>query len=363
MQAEIYRSGVFSTALLRACNALVCQLLVDAPKTQMGWIRHFAMPVAAWWPPGWQIPDTYDSSFALLDGPLLSEEASVYLNELMKQIEQADINDGVLVALAIENLHFKRLIDQLRVRSENANQDQVAQFQGEYVQLRKFLIEHPFTTSEAISRTFMNNQVVLPKVVGGFYDDCPIGQVNLVCKRCGPLRHKDNEWRGLRPSVCEQHDTETIIAQRDARQLKLSLQWRVCLPGLPEIRLFNDLLQLKDQYPKRLLHLELWPSLDAYDIQLRFSDGNVWAVDVKDYRHPHQMAKKVERFKIANALPHQMSFYVVPTHRIERNRNYLSLVRDDAPVYTNIDVVDEHAFMDRVRAKLRQRAQSKSNKT
>ena len=342
------------------CHSLALAMAHDYPRTQTGLFNLFERPLSDWYP--YPIPKQFDRSFGLLYEGELSEEASDYCDRL---IERTDLPKSLLAQLStLENAPFRELFDELKQAYEEGS-DAV---QREYVLLRRFLIEHPYATGEEIAQTFFRSKYANPKRVGSFYE--PISSEGSdgyvwTCDRCGPLRIKHNQLRGLKPSVCSDHrqDLESVRRVKiepDLRQLKPAIQRRVCIPGVPEIALFQSLEALCiAPSASGLQNVHLYPGVDCYDIRLQFSDNTVWAVDIKDYPNPLKLSDQLSVIYGYGELKYDKGFYVVPQAHIQRRRDYLKLARGNASK-NGIQLLGTSTFEKRVKKKI-EKLQSKES--
>lgn len=320
------------------------------PCTEMGLMRLFEQPVSDWYPEA--VPELFDPSVGLLYDGEISEEADSYLFELL---EAGSLSSLRWQQIASENLRFRDLLQALKHVSEKDAETA----QQEYVLLRRFLIERPYTTTEALRKTFGRSKYATPAKAGEFYNN-PIRETQSiwVCNRCGPLDYRHGQLRGVKPSVCNDHRKELsyvhkLKSQRDWRRLKHGLHLRVCIPGIPEVELFEALEALCDTGVPGLIQVELYPGLDRYDLRLQFSDSSVWAVDVKDYPDPTKLSCKLLPISGCGSLRYSESFYVVSQAYIEKNSLYLSTARlsaDKLPKKTQL--LSDAVFLQQVMRKI-----------
>jgi hypothetical protein len=103
-----------------------------------------------------------------------------------------------------------------------------------------------------------------------------------------------------------------------------------------------------------LQQVELWPMIDSYDLQLTFR-GNVWAVDVKDYKDPFTLGKYIKqdiRPLDQEDLIWNEWFYVYPTYREWQRPDYGACVRRAAEgLPSNVAILSEDQFKKRVLAR------------
>jgi hypothetical protein len=338
----------------RACNVLALKMReISYPRTLAGLFNLLEEPVKTWYP--FPVPQAFDSDFGLTYDGQLSEEASRYFyDELLERTQLPESASVVTQQLAIENDQFRKLLDCLREKHDH--DPELAQ--KEYVLLRSFLIENPYTTTAQLREKFGRTQYIKTKEVGNLYDDCDENVVYWNCDRCGPLAEKYGRLHGVKPSVCNDHRdslsyVRRIAWERELRQIKRGIHLRVCLPGIHELQLFRKLEALQQAHQKQLCAVLLYPGLDRYDIQLRFGDETVWAIDVKDYRNPYQLAAKLLPIYGEGTLQYNESFYVLPINRVLSYDNYVQIAREEAtklPLSTRI--LSDAEFEQRVITKI-----------
>ena len=108
--------------------------------------------------------------------------------------------------------------------------------------------------------------------------------------------------------------------------------------------LFRRLEELAQNSSGVLCSISLYPGLDRYDLQLSFSDGVIWAIDVKDYRNPYKLALKLSPLYSEGRLKYAEGFYVVSDSRVKPYTDYMQIVREKAKLPANIHVVDNLEF-------------------
>lgn len=324
----------------RTCNVLALTMKnIPYPRTLTGFFKLLEEPVKNWYP--LTIPQAFDSDFELTYDGRLSEEASDYFyTELLERTQLPESASAITQQFAIENYQFQKLLDRFREDGDRA--PEIAQ--KEYVLLRSFLIENPHTTTTQLRQKFGKTQYIKSQEVGNLYNDCDENVVSWNCDRCGPLSEKHGRLYGVKPSVCSDHRespsyVQRIAWKRELRQIKRGIHLRICLPGIHELQLFRKLEALQQAHPEQLCAVLLYPGLDRYDLQLRFGDGEAWAIDVKDYRNPYQLAAKLLPICGEGILQYNESFYVIPNYRVLSYDNYIQIAREEAtklPLSTHI---------------------------
>ena len=153
-----------------ACNKLALKMPFGTyPRTQTGLLKLFEKPIEEWWPSSLDIPEDFDSSL-LYDGNL-SEEAMEHFYDIF---DEENIPDSVSIQIAVENKLFQNIF--LRLKEEYISRES-AGIQEEYVKLRSFLINFPYTTSQELRKAFTRTDHILVPEVGDMYEYCDEGRV------------------------------------------------------------------------------------------------------------------------------------------------------------------------------------------
>ncbi len=365
--AEFLRQEIkypYPDLLHRALNTLSLEMTaVRYPRTLTGLLALLEKPIRIWCPNF--VPKEFDSDFGLIYEGLLSEEASRYLyDELFDRAKLSEPASIVVKQTVLENFQFQKLLERLQ---EIYNHDP-ERSQQEYVLLRQFLIENPHTTSQQLRQTFSKTRYISIEEVGDLYEDWSEDIPCWNCDCCGPLIEKHGQLRGIKPSACNDHRKDLPYVQRvvwkqGLRRLKFGIHWRVCLPGIPEINLYHALMQLQKEYPDHLCAVHLYPGIDRYDIQLCFGDKSVWAVDLKDYQNPYNLARKLTPLYIEGDLRYDESFYVIPIYRLQQYENYLEILREQSKVPNSVHLLSNVKFEQRVTTKIKHLRQGASNES
>ncbi|HEY9802957.1 MAG TPA: hypothetical protein V6D25_21520 [Leptolyngbyaceae cyanobacterium] len=343
--------------LRHALNKLALEITaVPYPRTLTGLLALLEKPVKTWYPKR-LIAKEFDSDFGLLYEGGLSEEANRYFYEelIVRTKLPADATEATQ-QVAIENIHFQRILSRLQESYNNDNEPEIVQ--REYILLRRFLIENRYPTTAQIRKVFLKTKYIKQEEVGDFYEDCEIEEPYWDCDRCGPLLKKYGQLRGIKPSACNDHRqslpyVKKITWQHGLRRLKFGIHLRICLPGIPEIRLFEILAELHRQFPQQLCRLHLYPGIDRYDLQLCFCDQTTWAVDIKDYRSPYKLAPKLTPLFGEGDLRYDESFYVIPIERLQQTENYLEILREQAAkLPSGTHLLSDAVFQERVIKKI-----------
>ena len=334
------------------CHCLAFAMPGTYPCTQVGLLQLLERPLKKWYP--YDIPNKFDASFGLIEKGKLSYEANRYLQGLQAE----DLPKGMPEQRsALRNRLFRELQEDL-IRAYRSG-EKVAQ--QEYVLLRRFLIENPFTTNKALRETFLSCKVLkLPKI-GDLYEAISALESNSPvwkCDRCGPLTLEYEQLKGAKPSVCCDHrksmDTvHEVLPEKGLRRLSQGPHLQVLIPGVPELELFSLLDGLCHEVQPGLNRVELYPEIDCYDLQLRFSDDTVWAVDVKDYPNPWNLKDELKPLYGAGALRYDEGLYVVPQAYLRQKPEYLIQAQSGIDM-KGMQLMGTDAFGSKVRAKIKQ---------
>jgi hypothetical protein len=328
------RKYPYPDLLRHAMNALSLEMKrsIPFPKTMDGFLRLLEKPVKDWCPNNF-IPKEFDHDFGLIDEGSLSEEANEYLHEVL--ITKGGIPEyasQIVKQLAIDNAKFINILDRLRDVYNNIAPEQAQQ---EYILLRPFLIQKQYTTPSQIRKKFLHAKHISTKEVGELYEECQENQIYWYCDRCGILTEKYGRLKGIKPSLCGNHQknqsyVHQVRWETGLLRIKDGIHQRVCFPGIPELNLYSALEKLKEKHPNYLYQVKLYPGLDRYDLQLRFSDNAVWAIDVKDVRDPYKLAKNLQPLYSEGSLRYDESFYIISDRCIKNQPDYLEVARKEA---------------------------------
>lgn len=135
-----------------------------------------------------------------------------------------------------------------------------------------------------------------------------------------------------------------IPAHEDVLWLKRGLRRFVAAPGKAELRLAERLSDLG-------LEVELWPHFDRYDLRVSFPDGEVWAIDVKDWANPFLLARQVT--PVPSEPPWNLAYFVFPDERVQERRDYVRAFRNACSILNNrTQAIAERELVKAARAKL-----------
>ncbi|MFF2192073.1 hypothetical protein [Streptomyces sp. NPDC058157] len=148
-----------------------------------------------------------------------------------------------------------------------------------------------------------------------------------VCRGCTQWMTPDLSGSWKCPSWrCAKRRTQAAPELRPASgawRLRSELVLFIALPGLPE-------LELAEALARRGARVVVYPGLDALDAVATWPNGFSIGVDVKDWRNPYLLARRIKQFPAwADDHPHAytMGFIAVPRDRTRGKRSYLEILR------------------------------------
>ncbi len=244
-----------------------------------------------------------------------------------------------------------------------------------YRTVRRFLIRYPVTTAFHLHQELGSLPLIPQKTIYSFYEspsrfdrysryegkywECPYchGVLNWIengklprCARHSVCSKLSVDYQGRKP----------IEEKPGLLRLKWGVHRRICIPGIPELELYQELEALQKSHPG-LLTLELWPGVDVFDVLIQFADRQktMWAVDMKDYADPVALYHKIHEadYPRFGRFQWNLAFYVIPQYRISWNPRYITQFKRSAPggqryLPTGIEIVSRDQLLRRVRQKL-----------
>lgn len=199
--------------------------------------------------------------------------------------------------------------------------------QMEYVALRKFLIEHPIVKAEelrVLKRKYSQNDIAL-QVIGNAYEE--IQEDCYVCKKCGWTLHKEVTGMRCQSRACTEEkyirgELQRISGENGRMRLKRGVMKYIAFPGRLE-------LEINQYCSSHKLQSALWPNMDTYDIQINFSDDEVWAIDAKAVKEPDFLREKIRQDGGFPAGDYTKAFYVIPNEYVDRRTDYVDVINEE----------------------------------
>jgi hypothetical protein len=232
-----------------------------------------------------------------------------------------------------------------------------------YTAFRRLLVDKPVLSSAEkfdISTDLYLDPVT--ELLERCYEPAPVshrrGGVYITCGRCRTLLLPlpGGDWwcerdacrrRGPAPTgraLTEETDADVVY------QLVRPLRQFVTGPGRAEVDLEARLTALRAGAQR--LDVAMWPGFDAYDVRITFPDGLVWAVDVKDWKHPGLLAKAAKA--VPAQPPYDESCWVVPQEQVDAHGDYLATYyRNLAPAAHELPLLTDRQLVDLARTRLR----------
>lgn len=353
----------FPAELQHAMNGLALMMGSNYPSTRRQFMELMTEPLTEWWLPygGMEI-DGFDNRFTLMYGDEISDPVEDYL--IQGNLRGVNISD--LLTLK-DNAFMRQLVEQKRDAYQTAiNDDEAAHIEQDYATVRAFVTENAFTYPDVIRRNLpyhLKDTVLEMYVSAAQQGSRLLFDTNYWhCHECGMVS-VDHERRrqGLKPDVCAVRCSgkvgwEEISTHPNLLVLRQGIQRRTLIPGRVEIELYHWLVDEIRPQKRQLIEVRLYPGVDRYDLRLLFSDGEAWAVDVKDYRLPTELGAHIARsprpYDMDTRLHWDRAFYVVANDR--EHGGYCNTAWREAGLakYPNIKLQTMDKFKAEVTAKI-----------
>jgi hypothetical protein len=196
--------------------------------------------------------------------------------------------------------------------------------QDEYVNLRKFFIDHPITNLEELRKlklVYSENDIALHAIENAYeeiMEDC------FVCPKCGWTLQKEKIGMRCQNRSCSeekyiQGELKDIPGESGMLRLKRGVMKYICVPGKLELEIFNYCSKYKVQS-------ELWPEMDKYDIGITFPNGDLWAIDAKAIREPRFLKENIIRDGGFPDGDYKRGYYVIPDAYAYERTDYLEII-------------------------------------
>jgi hypothetical protein len=338
--------NVLSATMIRQGDAL--------PPAMPDILWLFEQPVGEWWPG--TLPEGIEPEFTLLYDATVDD----WVWELL---ETHDLTASSGKSL----LNFQAAIDQVAVRElRDFCRGNLEFLEPVYVDVRCFLVRHPHATLAQLHH--LTSRLPIPsRLVMDLYETREAFENHAwfdgcfwKCPHCrGILNWFEGRPRCARHSVCGRLYPGYQGREPIEDDYPLRLKWRhhvrTCIPGIPEVDLADELKKIARKNPL-LEEVKLWPGVDRYDLYLRFSNKEVWAVDVKDYTSSITLAKRVKGQQLYRRgdLSWQRGFYVFPDYRLDWNRHYVEQFAGAAELPEDMEAAGIEGFITLVEKKLQE---------
>ena len=195
-----------------------------------------------------------------------------------------------------------------------------------YTKFRRFVIEHPVLSNQewVEAKGLFGLGVGLADLLEECYEPAPSCyefQGNFyACPYCRALTSVAYEEVIANPN-CNRCPSGRRLKRKmklpsDCLKLRRGLERFWFYPGRAEVRLYEKLTELG-------LQVDLYPACDRYDLRVTFPDGEIWALDLKDYSNPYFLVKRLGDEPIPDDPPWNVGYIVVPAERKKERPAYL----------------------------------------
>ncbi len=197
--------------------------------------------------------------------------------------------------------------------------------QETYCKLRRYIIEHPIISID--DRRAMLMELATDQAAGDAFQFA-YEEVTEDCYRCpccgwtmtqGKYGYNCHSLHCLDTVPELTDDMKLNAADRSLYRLKKGVMRYFAAPGKLEL----DIVAFCE---KKKIHWVLWPQMDRYDVEIQFSDGEVWEIDAKAYRNPIALRTKIQN---DNGLPegeYERGYFVIPDEYTVNQRNYTGII-------------------------------------
>lgn len=349
----------YPSQLQFSLNHLALYMRESFPHTLSGFLKLMETPLKDWWPQALELPQEIPAEASLMVIGELSEIATEYYYEWLDNTDFTASTSLKDSSLAYDNFLFRKIFLHLR-HIYLDSEDQRKKASQDYVMLREFLIRYPYAATSDFRQKLRELSLVQSKDVGELYQPVSLVGPYWNCLNCGPLTVQAGKLIGVKSSVCNSHyigapnivEVTSSLFNQELKVLRRGIHIRTHIPGIVELQLYDWLKEQKGKFAN--LEVALWPGIDRYDLRLEFGDGETWAVDVKDYKDPYLLARKIETLYGEESLAYDKGFYVFPEYRLEQNSNYREIVEREIKLRgVAVPVVSDESFKVLVSLKLK----------
>ncbi|AUS09956.1 hypothetical protein C1X05_14730 [Laceyella sacchari] len=262
-----------------------------------------------------------------------------------------DLSQGAHEAPELEDHTYA--FNQLRNYCKEINEPQL------YSNIRLFLCENPIINDISCLMDIDGIDTKSMNWVRGFYEPIPSHCIKnnriILCKHCAwPLKWKNGQLSCL-DDLCKKavndflniDQNQSKPVGRSAYQTTFSAQRAIVRPEVALLPLFE---QVK-KHPN-IAHYEFWPQFDSFDLYLVFKNGKKWAIDMKDYHRPKELANELNQAYVSQVPEWDRFIYLFPNHRKKIDRFYMENFlekwdKKSKPEFTAMFVDEFVAFLER----------------
>lgn len=196
-----------------------------------------------------------------------------------------------------------------------------------YTKFRRFIIEHPVLSNQEFVKA--KGDFGLGVGLSDLLDECyePVPSCYelegnfYACPYCHALAGVNPQGQVIANSSCNRCPPGRRLKRKvklpsDCLKLKRGIERFWFYPGRAEIQLFKKLVDLG-------LEVELYPECDRYDLRIKFADGEVWALDLKDYSNPYLLVRNLGDEPIPSEPSWNVAYIAIPAERKKDRPAYL----------------------------------------
>ena len=197
--------------------------------------------------------------------------------------------------------------------------------QENYCRIRRHIIEHPIITIDerrSMSLELADNPAAMEAFQFAYeelWEDCyrcPSCGWTMTCGKYGYICHSSH-CTDIIPDLTD--DMKLDASGGGLYRLKKGIMRYFAAPGKLEL----DIVAFCQ---KKNIHWVLWPQLDRYDVEIQFSDGEVWEIDAKAYRNPITLKTKIQNDNGFPTGDYARGYYVIPNEYTANQKNYTTII-------------------------------------
>jgi len=197
--------------------------------------------------------------------------------------------------------------------------------QETYCKIRRYIIEHPIISIEerrAISPDLAGNQAAKEAFQFAYEEisedsyRCPCCGWIMTCGKYGYSCHSPH-CTDITPNLTDEMKLD--VSAGGLYRLKKGIMRYFAAPGKLE-------LDIVAYCEKKKICWTLWPQMDRYDVEIQFSDGEIWEIDTKAYRNPIALRTKIQN---DNGFPegeYARGYFVIPSEYAVNRQNYTAII-------------------------------------
>lgn len=222
--------------------------------------------------------------------------------------------------------------------------------QETYCKVRRYIIENPIITLEdrrAMSLNLADNQPARDAFQFAYEE---ITEDSYRCTQCGwTMTHgkygyscHSTHCTDTTPQLTDEMKLDT--SSGDLYRLKKGVMRYFAAPGKLE-------LEIVAFCEKKKLRWILWPQMDRYDVEIQFSDGEIWEIDAKMYRNPIALRTKIQN---DNGFPegeYARGYFVIPNEYTANQQNYTTIINRALKNQKNVKCITLKSLKTQIRRK------------